>query len=123
MVNELPELEDPASLVSRTFALLDENRSDEARILWLEESDLYENFQMPPLRAFNMFGESIMFVSKSFDLSGNHTRIRQHNWIHPLEKTTTLEWTQQVECLREGGCRVLNKDDTHWRETIQMQIL
>lgn len=103
--NDWPQLSNEQSLLSRSFALLDNNQCDDARLLWVKE--FYGHNDIPPSgscekrnrKKIDIFGTCSVF----FD--GGMT-------THPIRDAVRLEFKQESTCIREGGCAVPDRSKT-----------
>ena len=101
-------------MLSRSFALLDKDDGDGARILWLRELFMCRDGQMT-----DIFGTIELFVNKATAkrryIAGNPSGTAEEalvlsdseptTYVHPMEKTLELTWIGGLrECAREGGC-------------------
>jgi hypothetical protein len=101
-------LSNEQSLLSRSFALLDNNQCDDARLLWIKE--FFGPNDIPPSdrsdtrekKSIDIFGT----CSKFFDCKEETSGMKITN---PVSDAVRLEFKQESTCLREGGCAVLDK--------------
>ena len=125
-----PELKERNSLLSRSFALLDQNRSVEARQLWIEELygisitpshegpgvDLFDSTEI--FRRF-AYWKTERYQSSSVEC---HALARKVAGDHPLKKT--FEWMQTMngKCIHEPKCQGHTDEEVEIPLTLRMKL-
>ncbi len=94
LIHPYPELANSDSLLSRSFALLQQNQHNEARLLWITEF-----YHIPEPAGLNLWG----FTDTFFSSSGVKKR-RDEDTTHPFRLSCEMVYQRTRHCIREGGC-------------------
>ena len=109
LLTPYPELSNHSSFLSNTFSLLDQNRSEEAKVLWM---DLFNTFEMQ--QAFDSrqdFVNCLGNVNRYYCHFPNtpnplfQEEVQGVTTVHPMQMSLTMYAEHKFHCCRRKRCR------------------
>ena len=104
-VTTYPDLADRKGLLHRSFALLNQEKHEEARLLWIREHlrrSVSEDLDL--LNDKEIHGEVNTFFGYPNDRDNLFGNLRKEKRPHPLKSTIFLECESEEKCVATGGC-------------------